>query len=88
MTTDLNFIITTIENSKLTDMEKLKMTEVLEQGEAADFEAIAKVLRENPEWIERLQKNIRAKTAAFMAGDRQTWEKILQDEESVLETLK
>ncbi|MEK7560897.1 MAG: hypothetical protein AAB539_02995 [Patescibacteria group bacterium] len=77
-----------IRSSALAPIEQERFISILSSADRVALEQIVELCEADREWIEHLYRNFSAKAAAIEAGDKGGWDRILQEEEGLLKTIR
>ena len=77
-----------IKKSKLSAKDTEYFISFFAKAEDKDLDLVIEVLRENPDWILKINKNIKDKARALKKQDQKAWDKIIAQEKiDLLRTL-
>lgn len=88
MKTNLQKIKELLSNSRLSLQEQEELIILFSRTRDSDLEPVAKLFFENPDWIEKISKNYQSKQKAVTSQNLNDWQKIIQEEESLLKELE
>ena len=73
-----------VSQSNLNPEQQTELIQVLEKANSQELQDICYLLKQNPEIIDKLYQNYKAKMAAFSENDHEKWEQVLNDEEQLI----
>jgi hypothetical protein len=88
MNENLQKIKDLVAQSNIPEDEKVELIAIFSREHDSDLEDTARLFAEDPSWIQQVSDNYKSKRVAMIMGEETLWQKILDEEESLLAQLK